>query len=405
MFQMHNADSEMASVACSERSDTSRTETLLYRTTSEATLVLVRYQGEDTLANLPDRTYDKLLREIVRVYKFTEKSPFDLVAVERHLADGSWVTVDAGAWERQFDVIKDDLPLFRLTMVRRKAVLTGEMITLNVLTLTGKTYSRQIPISINEFATMRALKEVLMDREGIPPEQQRLIFRGKPVIYLFPPTSLDSATVSVTLTPEWHFCALCPVVDPVKGGSGETRASWTVSAQPDGSLVDLASGLELNYLFWEAEAYKTTSSAPSHFAFDPSNPSLDASNGCTLPFTSFLAYLDKTLATLSLHTAARNDFVTFWLSHFTRIRDAGQHIGFRFLAQADYERAARLDVDPKPDVITRVFLLFKGVGAEEAQEWKKPDGADWAKEVGIQVDKVKDKSLFRVLKWGGMEVV
>ncbi|KAJ8291292.1 hypothetical protein OF846_005334 [Rhodotorula toruloides] len=228
---------------------------------------------------------------------------------------------------------------------------------------------------------------------------------GKPVIYLFPPTPLDCAAVSVILTSEWHFSALYPAVDPKKGKQGETSASWTVSAQPDGSLVDVASGLELKYLFWEAEAYKTTAPFPSHFAFDPSNPSLDASNGRALPFAAFLAHLDKTLAALSLHTAARNDFITYWLSHFNRIRDAGQHIGFRFLAQSDYERAARLDVDPKPDVVSRVFLLFKGVDAVEASEWKKLDEIDWVKEVGVQVDKVTDESLFRVLEWGGMEVV
>ncbi|BGP35939.1 hypothetical protein JCM10296v2_007791 [Rhodotorula toruloides] len=250
-------------------------------------------------------------------------------------------------------------------------------------------------------------------RHGVSAEESEVDFDwyvvvvrgGKPVIYLFPPTPLDSASVTLTLTPEWHFSALYPVVDPVKGGNGETTASWTVSAQPDGSLVDLASGLELKYLFWEAEAYKTTSCAPSHVAFDPSNPSLNASNGCALPFAAFLAHIDKTLAALSLHTAARNDFITYWLSHFTRICDAGQHIGFRFLAQSDYERAARLDVDPKPDVVTRVFLLFKGVDAIEASEWKKPDEVDWVKEVGIQVDEVQDESLFRVLEWGGMEVV
>ncbi|BGP04043.1 hypothetical protein RTBOTA2_006864 [Rhodotorula toruloides] len=238
---------------------------------------------------------------------------------------------------------------------------------------------------VSSFGTFAALQD-FYDMDLTDPDvllNWHLVARGgKPVIYLFPPTPLDSAAVSVALTPEWHFCALYPVVDPVKQGEGETSATWTVSAQPDGSLVDLASGLELKYLFWEAEAYRTTST-PSYLAFDPS----------------------KTLAALSLHTTARNNFITYWLSHFTRIRDAGQHIGFRFLAQADYERAARLDFDPKPDVVTRVFLLFKGVDAVEASEWRKPDKVDWLKEVGVEVDKVKDESLFRVLEWGGMEVV
>ncbi|GAA6040954.1 hypothetical protein NBRC10512_006665, partial [Rhodotorula toruloides] len=371
MSKMHNTDSETASVACSERSGTSRTDTLLSRTTSEATLVLVRYEGKDTLVNLPDRTYNTFVDQIVRHLQGAQG--YRTLFVERSCTGGRWVTVTEGAWERQFEVWEDDLPLFRITMVCPAPVADKHRtISIAVKTLTGKT----IYVSIESCATVWALKAVLEGSEGMPPGQQRLIFAGrqleeretlgrygitdgavlhlvlrlrgdKPVIYLFPPTPLDSASVSLTLAPEWHFSAFYPVVDPVKGVQGETSASWTVSARPDGSLVDLASGLELKYLFWEAEAYKTTSSAPSHLVFDPSNPLLDASNGCALPFAAFLAHLDKTLAALSLHTAARN-FIAYWLSHFTRIRNAGQHIGFLFLVQSDYERAARLDVNPMP---------------------------------------------------------
>ncbi|GAA6050626.1 hypothetical protein NBRC10513_004187 [Rhodotorula toruloides] len=429
MSQTHTTDSGTASVACSERSGTSRTDTLFSHTTSEATLVLVRYEGKDYLFSLPDTKPATFVKEIEHHFKL---SPEDaLLPIERALTNARWAVVHENAWGRQFEAIKDDLPHFRISVRRVEPIAEkDEIIEVAIKTLTGTTYD----ISINPCATVRALKEPFQKHEGTSPNQQRLIFAGKelkdektlpecgiedggvlhfvlrmrgdkPVIYLFPPTPLDSTSVTVTITPAWHFSALYPVADPVKGAQGGTSASWTVSAQPDGSLVDLASGLELKYLFWEAEAYRTNSNTPSDLAFDPSNPSLDASNGCALPFATFLAHLDKTLASLSLHTAARNDFITYWLSHFTRIRNAGQHIGFRFLAQSDYERAARLNVDPKPDVVTRVFLLFKGVDAVEASEWRKPDKVDWLKEVGVEVDKVKDESLFRVLEWGGMEVV
>lgn len=135
---MHNTDSETASVACSERSGTSRTDTLLSRTTSEATLVLVRYEGKDTLVNLPDRTYNTFVDQIVRHLQGAQGYP--TLFVERSCTGGRWVTVTEGAWERQFEVWEDDLPLFRITMVCPAPVADKHRtISIAVKTLTGKT--------------------------------------------------------------------------------------------------------------------------------------------------------------------------------------------------------------------------------------------------------------------------
>jgi len=201
---------------------------------------------------------------------------------------------------------------------------------------------------------------------------------GKPVIYLFPPSALASVQVNLTLVPEWTFSALYPLSDITRGKDGSSTTSWTVSASPDGTLVDQASSLSLSYLFWEAHAPSLPPSPPflpsntplplPSSAFNPGRPSLDRSNAALLPFASFLSHLDKALTALSLHISARTDFITYWLPSFVRIHERGQQIAFRFLEQAAYEQAARLAIEPKPDVVTRVFLLFKGVKEEDSQE-------------------------------------
>jgi hypothetical protein len=83
----------------------------------------------------------------------------------------------------------------------------------------------------------------------------------------------------------------------------------------------------------------------------------------------------------------------------------------RFLPQASYERAASLGVSPQPDVTTRIFMLFKGVPHAQLAYWTgaqsraRENVVWWTRVVGVDVAKAADVGLFRVLEWGGMEVL
>lgn len=87
-----------------------------------------------------------------------------------------------------------------------------------------------------------------------------------------------------------------------------------------------------------------------------------------------------------------------------------KHIALRFLPQDEYEAAAPLDVSPVPNVVTRVFMLFRGVEEDQLELWsaarERASGSidAWRAVVGVDVEKALDPSLFRVLEWGGMEV-
>ncbi|KAI5475417.1 ubiquitin family protein [Pseudohyphozyma bogoriensis] len=235
---------------------------------------------------------------------------------------------------------------------------------------------------------------------------------GKPVIYLFPPTALPSVDVSLSLCPSWTFSALYPLSPITKTKDRRSTTSWTVSAAPNGDLVELSSATSLTYLFWEAHTTHLPPSPPllpsDHPlspppSFNPSTATLTPTNSILLPFASLIPYLDATLKLLTLHTSARNDFITYWLPSFVRISEKGRRIAMRFVEQEAYEDAARLEISPKPDVVTRVFMLFRGIGQEgtENKEWqqaeKRVGELDWREVIGLKED-AWDTGKFRALE-------
>jgi len=88
-----------------------------------------------------------------------------------------------------------------------------------------------------------------------------------------------------------------------------------------------------------------------------------------------------------------------------------RHIALRFIPQISYECTAPLDISPRPNIITHIFMLFKGVPEDQLVDWSgaqrraMKDVDFWRNVVGVDVAKAGDAKLFRVLEWGGMEVL
>ncbi|EUC55112.1 ubiquitin family protein, partial [Rhizoctonia solani AG-3 Rhs1AP] len=281
------------------------------------------------------------------------------------------------------------------------------------------------------FLAVEGLKQLIENKADVPALEQRLIFAGKqlsdgytlgdyniqkestihvfrslrggkPLIYLFPPSPTSNIQVQLSLVQSWTFSEIYPPT-AISAGTKDTEAlgqtiAWSVYAQPDGTWWDHATDREIAYLFWEAYT--------NPVAFDPANPVLLPSHPVPLPFDKVTGYIDDALLALGLHTEARTSFITYWLPNLSK----HTFIALRFLPQNEYEKAAPLNITPAPDVTTRVFMLFRGVEEGQLEQWDEAvamaskDVTVWRDIIGVDIERVHDKSLFRVLEWGGMEV-
>ncbi|KAL1734521.1 hypothetical protein EV714DRAFT_268658 [Schizophyllum commune] len=310
---------------------------------------------------------------------------------------------------------------------------------ITIKTLTGKQVS---VFSLIPSMTVKQLKERVAGLDGLPcADEMRFIFAGKqlederslvdyniqrdavvhmterrrggkPVIYLFAPHAVQ-ASVRLHLIEEWSFSAVYPVVPTPEKGQGQSL-EWQVETRADGSLRELKTGLDVAYMFWEAHTNVPMNLSPpaspilGHTAdvFRPSIAGVSNDDSVLLPVSDITPYLDKSLAALGLHVEARTSFITYWLPDMLK----HSHVALRFLDQVAYAHAAPLDVAPKPDVVTRIFMLFRGVKEAKLGEWEgaqakaaEPTGM-WREVVGVNLRDTLDESLFRVIEWGGMEV-
>ena len=186
-------------------------------------------------------------------------------------------------------------------------------------------------------------------------ENNNSITNAKPVIYLYPEEELE---VSVKLTVDGKLTCTYPDY-----GDG-----WTVTARPDGTLVDDA-GNTYNYLYWESM----------------SDVEYDFSKGFCIKGEDTAKFLEEALEKLGLNRRDANEFIVYWLP----LMQENPYNVISFQSDA-YTDAAELDIDPAPDTLIRVFMAWhsseKAVDIEE-QELSSPE------RVG-----------FTVVEWGGSEV-
>lgn len=181
--------------------------------------------------------------------------------------------------------------------------------------------------------------------------------KEKPVIYLYPTKTTD-ITVRIRLADGGRF------TESIPAGSG----NWRVLANPDGKLIDKASGGTYDYIFWEST----------------DNTEYDWSEGYVVKGCEAEEFLRGILPAMGLNKKECGEFSDYWLPRLEK----NEYNLVTF--QTDrYTDSAKLEVSPKPDTVIRVFMAFKAI-----------DGP-----VNIPAPEIKpvERKGFTVVEWGGAE--
>lgn len=178
----------------------------------------------------------------------------------------------------------------------------------------------------------------------------------KPVIYLYPEKTTD---VDVKLSLNGEFVCTYP----------KYENGWFVTASPDGTLTD-KNGQTYNYLYWEGDI----------------NADYSFEKGFCVKGEDSAKFLEGALSELGLNRKEANEFIVFWLP----LMEKNPYNIISFQSE-HYTDAARLDINPKPDTLIRVFMTFKA--------------AETCVEIENQELCAPDRQGFTVVEWGGTEVI
>ena len=192
----------------------------------------------------------------------------------------------------------------------------------------------------------------------------------KPVVYVYPEEEQGlTMTIDVKGTLDMVYPAPERQVQTEEG----TRASWTISAAPDGTLTD-ASGRSYPYVFWEGPVRQDT-----------------PERGFIVAREDAVPFLEEKLGQLGLSDKEAADFITYWAP---RIR-ANEYTFVSFDAssyaqQVTYSFADESGNQVVPDTFIRVFMTIRAADANE--------------EVTPQVfGPTPTRSGFTAVEWGGTE--
>jgi hypothetical protein len=183
----------------------------------------------------------------------------------------------------------------------------------------------------------------------------------KPVIYIYAPEPTD---VSVKLRPVAPFSFTYPAY----------KDGWMVRAGKDGALQTKTKEI-YPYLFWEAPL--------------PLENAVDPKEGYLVVKQNLISFLETKLSEMGLNAKESTDFITYWCPRMS----ANEVCYIHFLFNRDLEEYAPMQVEPWPDNVFRVCMVWSPIPANPEVTKLKEQKIPALKRDGLTV-----------IEWGGTEI-
>ena len=259
-----------------------------------------------------------------------------------------------------------------------------------------------------------AVSDGLLPSGGLPKYKPGV---RKPVILIYSDVQRDvSVTLSLPQGETWT--ALYPKPYVKERSDGQQTVIWKckVDAVSDGGMLtshvvskysSLTDKLKYSSLFWESQV--------SSGAVPNSRVNIDLEQSAIGPVPQVVEGLAKALRAMSMTDTAATDFIQYWIPAFTRIEQAGKDVAIQFISQKRLNKDVPLVIEPRPEVLTRIFMVFKAIPAVHSGtmpcaiprfEWGTVSRARqqlWLSQVNVN-PLAFDRSKYTVLEWGGAQV-
>lgn len=179
----------------------------------------------------------------------------------------------------------------------------------------------------------------------------------KPVIYLYP--TEDNTEISVSLNYNGNLVELIPEFN--------AEDTWNVTANRDGQIT--FEGQTYDYLFWEGD--------PAY--------SYDFFSGFCIRGADTEMFLREKLPLLGLNESETEEFIEFWVPMME-----GNEFNMISFQGNNYDKNAKLTINPQPDNIIRVFMAWY-----PTERYIK---------INPQYIETPSRDGFTVVEWGGNKV-
>lgn len=165
-----------------------------------------------------------------------------------------------------------------------------------------------------------------------------------------------------------------PKYDRLKGWNVEVRD--ILDREAGGTVLNTEDNKEYNYLYWEGT---------SEIDYNPEI-------GFVIAGEDTGDFLEAVLKTIGLNRREANEFIVYWLPKM----ETNKYNYITFLT-TEYTDKAELLIEPKPDNLLRVYMMFKGLESNEDME-----------PLVQNLDELRGdfkREGFTVVEWGGTEIL